>query len=302
MTLYRKYRPQWFSDIQGNDGTIESLQGMFDKKNVPNTFLLHGPTGCGKTTIARMIARYLECGEADYKEVDTADFRGIDTVREIIRNSNYKPIEGNVRVWVVDECHKLTNDAQNAFLKVLEDTPSHAYFILCTTEPQKLLPTIKGRCSQLKVSPLTDRQMKRLLHHVVKGEEEKITKSVYDQIIQDSLGLPRNALQILEQVLSVESEQRLETAKRSAEEQSQSIELCRALINGDGWRKISNILKGLKDQEAESIRRHVLGYCQSVLLNNENNQAAAVMYEFLEPFYNTGYPGLVYACYAAVNG
>lgn len=301
MSLYLKYRPQWFSDIQGNEGVVKSLQGMFEKKDISHTFLLHGSTGCGKTTIGRIIAKNLGCKGSDYKEVDTADFRGIDTVREIIQNSQFKPVEGPVRVWVVDECHKLTNDAQNAFLKILEDTPPHVYFVLCTTEPQKLLPTIRGRCSQFAVSPLNDRQMRRLLHGVVKGEEEKITKSIYDQIIQDSLGLPRNALQILEQVLNVEGEQRLEMARRSAEEQSKAIELCRALVKGESWGRVSKILNGLKGQDAESIRRNVLGYSQSVLLNGGGEQAAGIIEEFWEPLYNIGFPGLVFACYAVVN-
>jgi len=108
-------------------------------------------------------------------------------------------------------------------------------------------------------------------------------------------------LQILDQVLRVDPEQRLAVAKRSAEEQSESIELCRALIAGDGWKKVSGILNGLKDQELEGIRRHVLGYAQAVLLKAENNRAALVLEEFLEPFFNTGFAGLVYACYSVTK-
>ena len=202
----------------------------------------------------------------------------------------------------VHNCHKLTNDAQNALLKALEDTPSHVYFILCTTDPQKLIVTIKGRCSQFQVHPLSDRQMFKLLRHVVKAEEDTLHKEVYDQIIQDSLGHPRNALQILEQVLNVESEKRLMTAKRSAEIQSQSIELCRALIDTSGWKKVANILEGLKNEDSENIRRAILGYCQAILLKGINNQAGLVMEYMIEPFYNTGYPGLVFACYSIKCG
>jgi len=100
----------------------------------------------------------------------------------------------------------------------------------------------------------------------------------------------------------VESDKRLEVAKKSAELQSQTIELCRALLQGAGWKKVANILSGLKEEEPESIRRAVLGYCTSVLLKEENPQAGAIMEEMIEPFYNTGFPGLTFACFSIVCG
>jgi DNA polymerase-3 subunit gamma/tau len=202
----------------------------------------------------------------------------------------------------LDECHKLSNDAQNALLKALEDTPRHVFYILCTTDPQKLIPTIKGRCSQFKMNPLSDKDMFRLLRQVVKGEEESLQKQIYDQIVQDSQGRPRNALQILGQVLAVPEEKRLETAKRSAEIQSQVIELCRALVSNSGWKKITNILSNLQDQDAESVRRAVIGYCSSILLKEENTTAAKIMEAFIEtPYGNLGFPQLVFCCYCSIQ-
>ena len=302
MSLYHKYRPQTLEEIQGNSEVTGALEGMLgDLRVCPHAFLLSGPTGCGKTTIGRIIANRLGCKGNDFREIDSTDFRGIDSVRDIRKQSVYKALEGPCRVWLIDECHKMTNDAQNALLKMLEDTPPHIYFVLCTTDPQKLLKTIKGRCSTFVVKPLNERQMFKLLRSVIKAEGESLPKVVYDQITQDSFGHPRNALQILDQVLRVDPEQRLETAKRSAEEQSESIALCRALINGEGWKSVKGILNGLKDQDPEGIRRHVMGYAQSVLLKSENDKAALVLEEFLEPFFNTGFPGLVYACYSVTK-
>ena len=299
MSLYLKYRPKTLEEIQGNAEVSGALEGMLgDLRVCPHAFLLSGPTGCGKTTIGRIIATRLECKGSDFREIDSADFRGIDTVREIRKQSQFKSLEGPCRVWLIDECHKMTNDAQNALLKILEDTPKHIYFILCTTDPHKLLKTIQGRCSHFVVKPLNDNQMFRLLRKVVKAEGQELPKVVYDQISQDSFGHPRNALQILDQVLRVEPEQRLTVAKQSAEEQSESIELCRSLINGDGWKKVSGILNGLKEQDPEGIRRHVMGYAQAVLLKAESDKAALVIEEFLEPLYNSGFAGLVYACYS----
>lgn len=302
MSLYLKHRPTNLDQIRGNLDVVQTLKGMLgDHDTCPHSFLLHGPTGCGKTTIARIIAKELNSSGSDLREVDSADFRGIDTIRDIRRTSEYMPMESDCRLWIIDECHKLTNDAQNALLKILEDTPAHVYFVLCTTEPQKLLPTIKGRCQQFQVKQLDEDQMYKLLRRTVAREEAQLTKEVYDVIIQDSLGHPRNALQILEQVLNVPEERRIEVAKQTAAEQSQSIELCRALLNKKPWAEINKILTGLKDQDAEGIRRVVLGYCQAILLKSDVVRAGRVMEEFLDPFYDSGFPQLVYACYAVTK-
>ncbi len=301
MSLYLKYRPDDFGGIFGNVSLLSVLGGMVEENKVPHSILLTGPTGCGKTTIARILAEKIGAIGSDIREIDSADFRGIDTIREMRKQTQFRPMESDSRVWIIDECHKLTNDAQNALLKILEDTPAHVYFVLCTTDPQKLLPTVKGRCSTFQVSLLNDIEMMRLLRFVTKSEGETVQKIVYESIIRDSLGHPRNALQILEQVLSVGQDARLETAQKSAEEQSQSIELCRALIGRASWKKVAGILNGLKDQDAEGIRRHILGYCQAILLKESNDQAALIIEELYEPLYNVGFPGLVYSCYSILK-
>lgn len=299
MSLYLKYRPTDLESVRGNSVVVEALQNMLSKiETCPHVFLLHGGTGCGKTTIGRIIADKLGCSGSDFAEIDSGQFRGIDTVREIRKNCNYKPINGDCRVWLIDECHKLTNDAQNALLKILEDTPKHVYFILCTTDPQKVISAIKGRSQEFQVNPLSDVQMKGLLRKIVKEEDESLAPEIYDQIIQDSMGHPRKALQILEQVLNVSEEKRLEVSKQAAVTQSQAIELCRVLLKkGAAWKEVASILTGLKDQEPEDIRRMVMGYCQAILLKAENDRAGMILEYFVEPFYNSGFPGLTLACY-----
>ena len=302
MSLYNKYRPTNLTQIRGNSEVVATLEGMLeDKESFPHSFLLHGPTGCGKTTVARIIANELGCHPNDYMEIDSADYRGIDTIRELRRNSAFLPSSGKVRVWVSDEAHQNSGDAQSALLKLLEDPPPHAYFILCTTEPGKLLPAIRGRCINLEMSLLTDKQMNVLLKQITRAEGNSLDNEIYEQIIQDSLGHPRDAIQILEKVLSVDPDQRLKVAQQTAERHSQVIELCRILINGGSWNKCKEILKGLKGQNAESVRRAVLGYAQSVLLNGANDQAAAVIETFWEPTYDIGFPGVVYACYSVLK-
>lgn len=302
MSLYQKYRPKDFSEVKGNTDVVLSLKKMLsDLSTCPRVFLLHGQTGCGKTTIARIIASQLGCSGRDLYELDSGQFRGIDTVRDIRSNLNYHPIDSKCRVWIIDECHRLTSDAQAGLLKVLEDTPKHVTFILCTTDPEKLLPTIRGRCIQLQMNPLTDKQMYGLLYSIITKEKASLKSEIIEQIIQDSLGLPRNAITTLEQVLSVPEERQLIVAKQAAERQSQIIELCRALIGKNSWDKVKVVLEGLKGQDPESIRRAVLGYCQAVLLKGKNDQAAVIIESFREPTYNIGFPGVVYACYSSIE-
>lgn len=302
MSLYLKYRPYDLSQVKGNADVVSALEGLLSEdkvKDCPHTFLLHGQTGCGKTTIGRIIAKMLGCVGDDFIEINSASFRGIDTIREIINNSQFMPIEGVCRVWLIDECHKLTNDAQNALLKILEDTPSHVYFILCTTEPQKLIATIKGRCVQFQLLPPTETELKQLLRRIAHKEGEELEDNVLDQIVTNSKGFPRNALQILEMVLSASVENRLEAAKKAEAESIQSIELCRALAKKAPWSSIAKILEGLKDQDPEGIRRAVMGYCQAVLLKGTDQPLfGLIMEEFSTPTYDNGFMQITLASYS----
>ncbi len=305
MSLITKYRRKRLEDMLGNENVVNSLVAMRDnKKDIAHSFLFIGPSGCGKTTFGRIVAtELLHCHSDDMVEVDAAQYTGIDTIREIRRKMRYKPMKGKSRVWLLDECHQLSGAAQESLLKALEEPPSHVYFILCTTEPNKLKNTLKRRCSTHEVSPLSERDIIRLLKKVEKQEgAEKLGKEVCRQIARDSLGHPGMALQILDSVIAMPEEKRLEAAKQSAEAQSETIELCRALLRKKPWRAVNRILKGLQREEPERVRRAVLGYCNAILLKEDNQFAYDVMEEFMDDFYNSGHPGLTFACWRVVHG
>lgn len=302
MNLYNKYRPKTLDDLMGNENLISELKSLLSEPSkMPHAYLLAGATGCGKTTIARIIKNALNVSDHDYSEINASDFRGIDTIRDLIKNSQYMPMNSPYRIYLLDEAHQLSKDAQNALLKPLEDTPVHVIFILCTTEPEKLLKTIQGRCQNFTVKTLSDSEMKKLLKQIARKEGESLELDVLEQIVMDSNGHPRNAINVLEKVLSVEPEQRLESAQTTALEMSQSLELCKALLNNSNWKQIKAILKGLQGQEPETIRRHVIGYASAVLINNENDKAGLILEMFIEPFYNSGFPGLTLACYLVIK-
>lgn len=201
----------------------------------------------------------------------------------------------------VHNCHQISKDGQEALLKGLEQAPDNVFYFLATTDPQKLKPTLKSRCKLIQVQPLNDKQMYKLLRRTIKEEKEELDSEVLEQIIADSVGHPRDALQILEQVLAVEPERRLKAAQRAAELQEDAIQLCRLLIKNADWDKVRAVLNNIKDQDPERVRHLMLSYCGKVLLGGANHQAAAIMEEFKDPFYANGFNGLILACYAVTS-
>lgn len=302
MPLYTKYRPASLKGFRGNQEVVRSVEGILSRsEGQPHAWLLSGPSGCGKTTLGRIIMTRLGVHPHDLQEIDSADFRGIDTIRKIRADANFLPTSGDRRGFILDECHQLSKDAQSGMLKMLEDTPRHAFFVLCTTDPGKLLPTIRNRCTTFSVEPLGTRDLEDLIRDVAEREGIDIPGEAVDQIIMDSTGSARLALVILDKIADLPPAKMLEAARQQGAIQNESIELCRAMINGQPWSKITRLLKGL-EAPPEDIRRHVLAYATAVLLGKDHPRAFLVLDAFCVPIYDTGKPGLVRACYAALNG
>jgi len=306
MSLAIDHRPESFKEVVGNESTIRSLQSLFERprNKFPHAIMLNGPTGCGKTTLGRIIANELGAMPSDFKEIDSADFRGVDTIREIRQQVRLRPQDpkSKCRVWLLDECHQLTKDAQEALLKGLEDAPGHVYFILGTTDPQKLKSTLRGRCTTFTVAPLTEGETITLLKRVCQAEKARVPRNIRELIAEQSQGHPRNALKMLEKVIGLDKDEMEAVVEEEAARASAAIDLCRALIGRQKWNKIAAILAGLQNEEPESVRRMVLGYCNSILLKGDNAQAFVVMECFEEPLYNIGKPGLTLASYRACFG
>jgi len=167
--LYRKYRPEKFSEVFGQEHIVKVLKGSLELGNIGHAYLFSGPRGTGKTTMARIMARELQCSDTDIIEIDAASNRGIDDIRQLREGIHSLPFSSPYKMYIIDEVHMLTKEAFNALLKTLEEPPSHVIFILATTELHKVLPTVVSRC----MSFVFRAPSKNVLKEMIKGVVEK---------------------------------------------------------------------------------------------------------------------------------
>lgn len=200
-SLYVSRRPKTWDDVIGQDAVVATIRALLDKKpeDTPKAWLLSGPAGTGKTTLSRLIAADLGANSAlSIREMNGADKNGVDDIRTIITESRMLIHGSKANVYIIDEAHMLTKQAQNAFLKVLEEPPKATTFILTTTNPDSLLPTITSRCKQFYLPPLTSAKMKILAKSAVSEEGLKVSDANIDLAIRSAGGSPRLLLNMLE--------------------------------------------------------------------------------------------------------
>ena len=225
LVLYRKYRPQSFGEVIGQEHVVQTITNAISGGMVSHAYLFSGPRGSGKTTLARLLAKAVNCqnrkendfepcnkcsscteinqGRAiDLIEIDAASNRGIDEVRELRDGIKFAPTKSKYKVFIIDECHQLSREAANALLKTLEEPPSHAIFILATTEIHKMILTIVSRCQRFDFRKLTLQEICKKLEMIIEKEKVKIEKSALELIASNSGGSIRDAESLLGQVLT----------------------------------------------------------------------------------------------------
>lgn len=223
ITLYRKYRPKNFEEVAGQKEIVKTIKTSLRNGKTSHAYLFTGPRGVGKTTLARLIAKGVNCLEngitdepcnrcenclainngtfLDMVEIDAASNRGIDEIRQLKEKINYQPVKGRKKIYIIDEVHMLTKEAFNALLKTLEEPPEHVIFILATTEADKILPTIISRCQRYDFKTLSLNDMKEQLRFIGKNEGVDIPDDVLELIYESSGGSVRDAVSILERIM-----------------------------------------------------------------------------------------------------
>jgi len=223
-TFYRKYRPKDFSGLYGQKQVKTLLENAIEKDSVSHAYIFSGPRGTGKTTVARILAKRLNCenpndfepcnecsqciniaagNHMDVIEMDAASNRGIDDFRSIRDKVSYKPAEGKYKIYIIDEVHMLTTEAFNAILKTLEEPPEHAVFVLATTNPEKIPDTIISRCQLVPFRNLSPDDLESFMEYIADKEGFKISEEALKTISDYSKGGMRDALVLLEQVSGI---------------------------------------------------------------------------------------------------
>ena len=220
VSLYRKYRPTTFADVIGQETIVRILQGSVDHRRISHAYLFAGPKGTGKTTVARIFAKALNCSQGptsrpcmdcehckaitagtdiDVIEIDAASNRGIDEIRDLRESTRFVPARSRYKIFIIDEAHMLTPAAFNALLKTLEEPPDYVVFILATTEPQKLPETIISRCQRFDFKRISDVAMLSHLKTIRDTEAPNVTDDALKQIVALSSGSMRGAIGLVDQ-------------------------------------------------------------------------------------------------------
>lgn len=256
--LARKWRPKTFADLVGQEHVVKALQNALDEGRLHHAYLLTGTRGVGKTTIARILAKSLNCENAqhgepcgvcesctqidagryvDLLEIDAASNTGIDNIREVLENAQYAPTAGKDKVYIIDEVHMLSKSAFNAMLKTLEEPPEHVKFILATTDPHKVPVTVLSRCLQFVLRNMTAQQVADHLAHVLDSEKIAYEPAALQLLGRAAAGSMRDALSLLDQAIALGSGKVAENDVRQmigAVDKQYLYELLTGIINQDG--------------------------------------------------------------------
>ncbi len=271
LALYRKYRPQTFDELVGQETVVKSLKGAIEKGALAHSYLFVGTRGVGKTSAARIFAKELGVSDKDLYELDAASNRGIDDFREISDSVHSLPFESPYKIYIIDEVHMLTKEAFNAFLKTLEEPPEYVIFILATTNPEKVPETIKSRCQVHEFKKADFKAISQLIKSVAEKEAYSIDEDALHLIAFVAEGSFRDAFGILQKAISVSKDKKISLQDLeqvvSVPPMTKAIELLLAMSN-DKKEESFKLLQELDEQNSDiaSFSKLLLDIMRDVLL------------------------------------
>lgn len=289
--LAQRWRPSDLGDVVGQSAVVRSLDAMLKRDTRPHCFIFTGPSGVGKTTLARIVANCLGA-QHNVVEVDAATNTGVDAMRDVMAGTIYNGFGGNTKFYLIDEAHMLSKAAWNSMLKTLEEPPDHVYFGICTTEPEKLPATISTRGPVYSLKPVSRKDISNHLIMVAEEESLEVTDAVIDRIAEAAEGSMRAAINMLSAADGVKGDDLDDIIERAdAGGNKQIIDLARALVNGKlTWPHLTGILRDLEGQSAEGIRIVVVNFVAACLMKATSDKQVPHLLNVLHAFstpYNT---------------
>ena len=289
--LYNKYRPQSFADVAGQRHVVRILQNALVHKRVSHAYLFSGERGTGKTTVGRILAKALNCQRGiqpepcndcehcrsvgaesflDLIEIDAASHTSVNDIRDLREKVRYRPASGRYKVYLIDEVHQLSRSAYNAFLKTLEEPPDHAVFILATTDPHRVLPTVRSRCQHLRFKRIDHAQMIGQLERIVRLEEAMAEDQALALIARNAEGSLRDALGLLEQGLAYAENRLTERQMREllgAAGYEGVSTVAAAIARGSASGAMTALAKSIDDgADPTALHRQLVGFFRAVLM------------------------------------
>ena len=271
--LHLKYRPTKLSEVCGQAHIVKSLAPILEKR-MSHSFLLTGPSGVGKTTIARICANELGCGSNGLIEIDAATNSGIDSMREVSSVSQYRPIGSVNKAIIIDECHALSKPAWQSILKSIEEPPEYCYWFFCTTEAGKVPNTVKTRSTSLELKVISTDDIFDRLVAVTEAEKMDVPDPVLDVVAQSALGSMRTALVGLVQVAQMKDPKEASDTLRFSAADDETIEFIRYLASGQNltWAESMRRLGNLGEVDPESLRISIINYLAAVVKSSKDDR------------------------------
>lgn len=300
MSLYRTYRPQTFAEVIGQDHIVSTLEQALAQGKMAHAYLFAGARGTGKTSVARILAKTLltqsiedenvkkqiikaveEGSLVDLVEIDAASNRGIDDVRDLIEKIQFSPVAAGAKVYIIDEAHMLTREAFNALLKTLEEPPAYAYFILATTELQKIPPTIQSRCQRFAFRQIREEDIVRGLQKIVDSERITIDRPALRAIAGAAQGGLRDAISLLDQLRSLPKVTVEEVRERTGESGTEEVSNLFAALDASDANAVLDVIRRVESSgmAMDVFARQLLGRVRTDLHATIGEGTSAAMHQ-----------------------